>query len=523
MRRRGWIVLAAVVGVLVVLAGALGTGTRALTPSRSGPESAPAAALVPAGERLSPREVAAFEPFRFDPGEETDDVTRARQGFSHVLYAKSPGGVEASAARVAGFGPDIEAAAARHGVAADTLAAVVFLESGGRPEAMAGNDPDGAVGLAQILPGTATTLLDMHVDLGRSKRLTRRIVRDRRAALTARSARKRRAAALDARELAVQRRSVDERFDPRSSLDGAATYLALTEKRYGREDLAVAAYHMGAGNLDRVIASYVAPRRPRRRMRTTVADYDISYARLFFDSTPTRNPATYRRLAGLGDDSRTYLFRVEAAREILRLAEEDHQELSRLERLHLAKASDEEVLRPEADNPPFDGPGDVRDAYEGGDLIALPNQPRSLGYRVDRGMGSLAPRIGQRPGLYRGLRPEALAVLLYIAKETRRIAETDGALRVTSTVRDGRYQRELLLQNAEATSAFSLHTTGYAVDVALDFRSGRQRRAFIAVLERLRALHVIDWVYEPTAVHFTVGPDGERYMVLVDGLVARGG
>jgi len=90
-------------------------------------------------------------------------------------------------------------------------------------------------------------------------------------------------------------------------------------------------------------------------------------------------------------------------------------------------------------------------------------------------------------------------------------------------VRDRRYQRELLLSNTEATSAFSLHTTGYAVDVALDFRSGRQRRAFVAVLERLRALNVIDWVYEPTAVHFTVGPDGERYMVLVDGLVARGG
>jgi len=521
--RRRWIATAVAVGVLAVVVAALSTGTRALTRGGGGPEAAPTAALVPAGERLSPREVAAFEPFRFDPAEEADYVARGSQGFSHVLYAKSPGGVEASAARVAGFRPDIEAAAARHGVAPKTLAAVIFLESGGRPEAIAGADPDSAVGLAQILPGTATTLLDMRVDLPLSKKLTRRIVRDRRRALTARTARKRRAAALDARERTVQRRSVDQRFDPRSSLDGAATYLAMNEKRYGREDLAVAAYHMGGGNLDGVIESYIAPRRPRRRMRDTVADDAISYPRLFFDSTPTRNPATYRRLASLGDDSRTYLFRVEAAREILRLAEDDHQELIRLERLQVAKASSEDVLRPEADNAPYDGPGDVRGAYENGDLIALPNDPRSLGYRVDHGMGSLAPKIGQRPGLYRGLRPEALAVLLYLAKETRRIAGTDGALRVTSAVRDRRYQRELLLSNTEATSAFSLHTTGYAVDVALDFRSGRQRRAFVAVLERLRALNVIDWVYEPTAVHFTVGPDGERYMVLVDGLVARGG
>jgi hypothetical protein len=522
----GWMAaVVAVALVAVVAVRGLGSGASALVPGSEdagGPEPAPATApLVPEGEGLSPREVADFEPFRFDPDEEEDYLERGRDGLAHVLYAKSAGGVEASAARVAGYRKDIEAAAQRHGIEAGTLAAVVFLESGGRPEAMAAGDPDGAVGLGQILPGTATTVLDMDVDLARSKTLTTRIKRDRRRAVRAPTTRRRRAAALRASQLASARRAVDERFDPRASLDGAALYLADNTARFGREDLAVASYHMGAGNLEKVIESYVAPRPPRRRTRRTVADYELSYPRLFFDSTPTRNPATYRRLATLGDDSRTYVFRVEAAREILRLAAEDREELARLERLHLAKASAEEVLRPEEDNEPFEGPEEMREAYEDGDLVSLPNRPRRLGYRVDRNMGALATRLGQRPGLYRGLRPEALAVLLYIAKETRRISGSDGDLRVTSTGRDRAYQRALLKSNSQATSAFSLHTTGYAVDVGLNFRTPRERRAFVSVLERLRSLNVIDWVYEPTAVHFTVGPEAERYMVLVDGLVAR--
>ena len=523
MRLLGVIAALVVVAVLAVVGvRGLGSGASALSGDEGGPEPAPAAApLVPEGEGLSPREVADFEPFRFDPEEEEDYLERGREGLAHVLYAKSAGGVEASAARVAGYEKDIEAAAERHGISANTLAAVIFLESGGRPEAMAAGDPDGAVGLGQILPGTATTVLDMDVDLARSKTLTARIERDRRRAMRAPTTRRRRAAALRVRQLTSERRAVDERFDPSASLDGAALYLGDNTARFGREDLAVASYHMGAGNLENVIESYVSPRRPRRRIRRTVADYELSYPRLFFDSTPTRNPATYRRLATLGDDSRTYVFRVEAAREILRLAADDREELARIERLHLAKASAEEVLRPAEDNEPFEDPEEVREAYEDGDLVSLPNRPRRLGYRVDGKMGSLATRLGQRPALYRGLRPEALAVLLYIAKETRRISGGEGALRVTSTVRDRAYQRALLESNTQATSAFSLHTTGYAVDVGLNFRTPRERRAFVSVLERLRSLNVIDWVYEPTAVHFTVGPEAERYMVLVDGLVAR--
>jgi hypothetical protein len=473
-------------------------------------------------QSLAPSEVTAFDPFAYDDADDEDLLRRGRDGLSHVLYEKSPGGVERSAARVERFGPAIEAAAERHEVVPDTLAALVFLESAGRDDVIAGPTPESAAGLGQILPGTAVDLLGMRVDLARSKRLTRSIERERRRAASALTQRRRRAAGARAARLVAERRRVDARFDPPRALDGAARYLAIGEQRFGAEDLAATSYHMGIGNLESVIADYVAPRPQLASTAATVAEYDLSYPRLFFDSSPLRNPRTFRRLARLGDDSRTYLFRLEAAREILRLHRDDPDELRRLARLHGAKASAEEVLRPRDEHEPYADADALRDAYDDGDLVSLPNDPARLGLRLDRRIGELAGRLDEEPELYRGARPEALATLLYIAKETRRIAGR-GELRVTSGVRDLPYQRLLIAATPEATQRYSLHTTGYALDISREFRSRAQERALTHVLERLRALSVIDWVYEPGAIHLTVGPDGERYLPLYETLVAGRG
>jgi hypothetical protein len=75
-----------------------------------------------------------------------------------VLYAKSPGGVPATAQRVQRLRPAIEDVAARADQDADTLEAIVFLESAGRPDVAASDDLRSAVGLTQILAQTATDL-----------------------------------------------------------------------------------------------------------------------------------------------------------------------------------------------------------------------------------------------------------------------------------------------------------------------------------------------------------------------------
>ena len=398
---------------------------------------------------------------------------RAAAGLAHVIYAKSPGGVVLSAARTASFRPLVERVAKRTHSDADTLEAIVMLESAGRPEAQASNDLSGAVGLTQILAETGQNLLGMRIDVAKSERLTRGILRGHRVAARLRA-----------------RRRVDERFDPAKALAATARYLQIADQRLGREDLAVAAYHMGIGNMQNALAAY--------------GKRDIPYARLYFDSTPLRHARADRILAGLGDDSSTYLWRILAAKEIMRLYREDPNGLARRAELQGRKASAEEVLHPSDRTPAYADPFALGRARASGELAAL--NPRALaraGIRIDPTMGELAGRVHQSPRLYRALRPQALRILEVIGTGTKHIAHT-APLVVTSTVRDQRYQRVLAARNIEATRNFSLHTTGWAFDVSRTYRSHAQALAFQFMLDRLTALNMIAWVREPGAIHVTV-------------------
>jgi soluble lytic murein transglycosylase-like protein len=91
----------------------------------------------------------------------------------------------------------IEATAARHGLDGRLLAALVWTESNFRPDAVS---HAGALGLAQLMPGTARGL------------------------------------------------GVDPR-DPLQNLDGGARYLRAQLDRFGRVDLALAAYNAGPGRV----------------------------------------------------------------------------------------------------------------------------------------------------------------------------------------------------------------------------------------------------------------------------------
>ena len=420
------------------------------------------------------------DPLAWRPGQDPTFEQRAASGEGHVLYAKSPGGAIATARRVERWRPLVEASARRHGVAPDDLEALVYLESAGRAEACAG-DLEGACGLTQILAGTATSLLGMQVDVAASERLTRRIARA-----------DRRGRARLARRLRARRRVVDERFAPTKAIEGAGRYLEIARRRFGRTDLAIESYHMGIGNLENALRAYGRGR--------------ISYAQLYFDSTPLRHGRAYRRLATLGDDSATYLWRVYAARNIMRLHRDDPIELARLADLHGRKATAEEVLHPRSDTTVFADAGAIADARDEEKILALPKQPAKVHLRIDPDMGELARRLGEKRAAYRGLRPEALAMLLYIAAGTHEIGGP-GRLNVTSTVRDLEYQRLLVRRNVQATPAYSLHTTGFAFDIERRYRSRRQALAFQFMLDRLQALDMIAYAVEPRAIHITVSRD----------------
>jgi hypothetical protein len=424
------------------------------------------------------------DPFAWAPEREEEFVRRAARGAAHPLYAQSPGGAEASAERTERWRDGIERAADVAGVDPDLLEGLVFLESAGREDAVTPAGLEGAVGLTQILAETAQNLLGMRVDLERSKRLTRRIER----AL-------RRGDLLEVERLRRRRAAADERFDPEKALAGMGRYLQMARERFGRDDLAIVSYHMGMGNLEGVLGDY--------------GERDVSYAQLYFDTTPRSHPRAYARLTALGDDSSNYFWKVLAGVEIMRLWREAPEQLALLSRLHNEKASAEEVLHPEDNTVTFASEQELEEAYERGDLIAFP--PRPPGLRRDRRMGELS----DRPALYQGLRPEAMALALYVAAQVKSISGQEPLI-VTSTVRDRAYQRRLARRNHEATRAYSLHTTGWAFDVLREYRSRRQAMAFQFVLDRLELLDVMAWVREPAAIHITAGPDAGRLLALLE-------
>lgn len=451
-------------------------------------------------------DVAEGDPLAFEPSRADEFLERGGDGLAHVLYELSPGGVEATAERVDRFGPEIRSAAAAADVDPATLEALVFLESAGRPNVIAGTDPEAASGLGQILPETATSLLDMSVDLERSRALTAEIARQEGRLREAGGADERRRAEERLEDLLAERAEADERFDPEAALAGAARYLALAEDHFGRADLGAVSYHMGIGNLDDVIKTYLAPQRVEDTTRATVERHELTYAQLYFDSTPAHNPRTHDLLRNeLGDDSRHYLFKLESAREIMRLFRADPDELARLVELHGAKASAEEVLRPPGETERFEGAEALRGAYRDGDLVALPDRPDELGFRVAPGMGELSGELDLPAATYRGLRPQALATVVYLSRQVREITGEGTTLTLTSTVRDQPYQELLQESNVQATDGYSLHTTGYSFDIRLDL-SDREETAVESVLERMRALNVVAYVHEPGAIHVTVGP-----------------
>jgi len=421
----------------------------------------------------------AADPLTYRAGQNALLERAAAAGHSHVLYAHSPRGVLATAARTARFRPLIQRAARGSGFSPALLEAMVFLESAGRPDVIAGGgDPAAAAGLAQIVAETGKGFLGMRVDLTRSRKLTRAI---RKAYANGNAAR--------ARRLEARRRAVDQRFAPRHALAGMVKYLTKARGYVRRNDLAVASYHMGVGNLQNSLRAYG---------RT-----NVPYVRLYFDSAPDRHARAWRVLTSLSDDTRHYYFKVRAAQEIMRLYRTNRGRLAALAGLHANKLSGEEAFRPPRSTPQFRRPRDVQAAWRRGAIVKL---PRGAGLVYDRTLGQMARKLRRPRSLYRGLRPDAAATLEYIGRRVRQLSGSRGSLIVTSALRDHRYQRLLLRRNAMATPGYSLHTTGYAFDIERKYRGPRQAAAFEFVLGRLQSRGIIEWIREPHAIHVAVMP-----------------
>ena len=427
------------------------------------------------------RPAPAGDPLGYSSSRAADLVARATAGEAYPLFVKTPGGAIATAGRVAAYRGLIDRVSAGSSVDPNLLEAIVFVESAGLPNAIAGSDPAGAAGLTQILASTGSALLGMHIELAASRRLTQRIAL---AELQGRSA-------LLAR-LQRARARIDDRFEPRLALAATVRYLQLAEQRLGRPDLAIVSYHMGIGNLSQVLDEYNGGR-------------PVPYVQLFFDTGPAQHPAAYRLLSGFGDQSWLYYWRVLGAVQIMRLYRSNRPALTRLAALQSASDSDAEVLQPPSTKVSFADPSALATAYANREIVPLPSNASALALAYDPGMGAYAPMVGAPRRLYRGLRPEALALLIELAARVRALSGVDAPLIVLSSVTDERYQQQLGVSYPQGT-------TGYAFQIARRYAAPAQAAAFQAVLDRLQALNLIGWAAEPGAIDITVASDAAEYI-----------
>jgi hypothetical protein len=420
------------------------------------------------------------DPFAYRSSQEADFVARAAAGDARPLFVLSPGGAMATARRVAAFRRAIDRATAGSGIDPNLVEGLVFLESAGRPQAIAGSDPADAAGLTQILAATGQSLLGMHIDLVKSRRLTRQID------AVATGARAGRLGPLLARRAAI-----DDRFNVTRELAGTVRYLKIAKQQFGRPDLAVESYHMGIGNLHQVLADYDGGR-------------PVPYAQLYFDSAPTRHADAYRRLSSFGDDSWTYYWRVQAALAIMHLYRTDRAELSRLSALQFADDAGGVALHPSVK--PFPDPAALAAAYQHHSIVPLPSNAAALGLVIDPGMGAGARAVGAPRSLYRGLRPEALRFMIELAAQVRRVSALRNApLRIQSTVTDERLESQVGVSDPPAA-------TGWAFSVQRRYAARAQAVAFQAILDRLQSLNLIAWAREPGAIRITVASDAMSWL-----------
>lgn len=408
-------------------------------------------------------------------GRDARYVAAATAGSGQVLFTKSPGGALATAARVAAQRGLIDRATRGSGVDPALVEGIVFVESAGRPFVVAGNDPKAAAGLTQILADTGTTLLGMHIDLATDRRLLSGL------AATTSAARQRALIAGLAR--------ADDRFSPSRALAATVRYLQLAKRRLGRSDLAVVSYHMGIGNLGNVLHAYDG-------------GSSVPYAQLFFDTAPDRHAAAFKLLSGFGDQSSLYLWRVLGAAQIMKLYDADRPALQRLASLQAALDSGAAVLHPPGRTLAFSDPAALSAGYRDRTLVPLPRNLATFALSAAASLGG-GSEAGVPRALYRGLAPDALAVLEELAARVRRLSGATGRLTIVRAVVD----RRLLSRAGERDPTVA---TGYAFSLLRRYTSPGQAQALQTTLDRLQALDLIRWARRGDTISLTVASGASR-------------
>ena len=384
------------------------------------------------------------DPFAVRPRADADASSSSARGrrASHVALRQEPG-------RRGRHAPSASRATARSSRRSPTRPTTTPTRSRrssssrapGRPDARAGGDREGAVGLTQILAETGQNLLDMRVDVARSARLTRRIARaERRGAEPARRA--------AARAAPARRRAL-------RPAEGARGHRALPDfakgELDGRDDLAVASLPHGRRQPAERARRRSAPTTTRRTPRSSSTRARCATATAYAAARLARRRLVDLPVAGRGGAGHHARWRDDPGALAVRAA-----------RMHGARTRPRSCCTRSRTREVFAEPEAIETALDDGDLDAAARRGLRAARRAHRpphGRARRAARTSRR-ALYRGAAPRgARAARLPGPRRRRRSA---AASRSSSRARCATSATSAcsLRRNPEATHGYSLHTTG---------------------------------------------------------------
>lgn len=246
--------------------------------------NAPRQAEVSAGEVVSDRvELAMTEAFFGQEAalKKTQDSIEQK-----IAFVSSRKAYPASLRVIQKHEKTIKQKAAANGVPEDVAIGVGLLENGGSDTA---KSPAGALGVFQLMPGTARSL-GLRVD-----------------------------------------KKIDERRDPVKNIDAGMRYLKGNYETFGDWGLATWAYHAGEGNVSNALKRYAKANhgvtlkgmKDQAAMRAYIEKHDITVHKLLSD------PAVKQFTKKLKDDSSGYPFKVVATATLFKEAKQAKEVVSR--------------------------------------------------------------------------------------------------------------------------------------------------------------------------------------------------
>ncbi len=306
----------------------------------------------------------------------------------------------------------------------------------------------------------------------------------------------------------------DNRTDVELSVYATAKLLADETKFFGDGEFALMAYHSSRDDVRNWVKKYLEPQPVDLGGKIDIQRYGITYGKLYFGSTPYKNPGTYAMYRQImqEDWGANYPWKVRCAQRLLKLYRTNRfafETLARDNKFRGNRAKYRMWTFYRENDMKFATLDDLKSKIKSGELVVIPQDPEKYGFKLRiEGSGMIAELDKANVKNYIATRKETAGALLWISQELKKLRASNGfLLDVTSVSRTEEYQKKLTKKNTTATKELSFHVLARAFDIAKNALTADQQRDLLFILDELDSTGMISWIPENNAYHIVVAPD----------------